>query len=204
MKHAFDNAIDHPNLRRRAMEKLTAGGLPGHKRGSAPEALALLLQLATSAKTAGDALALLHELQVHQVELELQCEELHNSRVEVEMALLQQKARIDLAPAGFMTIDAKTVLCEINISGARLLGAERDNLLGLALANLLTAHGADTLQALMANARDGLTPHTGELQLPPHHGATPALLAVATAVATTDRFLLVVMAQSSADRPGDA
>ena len=88
--------------------------------------------------------------------------------------LLQQKARIDLTPAGFMTIDAKTVLCEINISGARLLGAERDNLLGLALANLLTARGADTLQTLMANARDGLTPHTGELQLPPHHGATPA------------------------------
>ena len=118
------------SLRQRAAEKLSVGGQTPGKRASQADALAVLHELASSPTTAGDALALLHELQVHQVELDLQHEELCRSQSELEAALVRQTAMVERAPVGYMTIDAQSVLCEINLAGARVLGAAREDLLG--------------------------------------------------------------------------
>ena len=109
------------------------------RRASQFEALAVLHPLAPSPSTAGDALALLHELQVLQVELDLQQGQLRRPQAELETALVRQAGLVERAPAGEMTIDARTVLCEIKRAGARLLGAAPDGVLGRPLAVFVAA-----------------------------------------------------------------
>ena len=68
---------------------------------------------------------LVHELRVHQIELEMQNEELHRSQV----ALLAAQARYfdlyDLAPVGYMTISQRGIILEANLTSAHLLGVTR-------------------------------------------------------------------------------
>ena len=194
MPHTLDAPNSHGNLRQRAVSKLTIGTPTQPKRASQIEALAVLHELASSPSTADDALALLHELQVLQVELDLQQEELRSAQSELETALFRQTALVERAPAGFMTIDTGTVLREINPAGARLLGAARDDLLGRPLASLLSVASADALQILLARARDDLTPETCELRLLPLAGTTRAVYATADQDTTAGFFVLVLMA----------
>ncbi|MDP3824807.1 MAG: hypothetical protein Q8R33_25325 [Burkholderiales bacterium] len=195
-------AENHASLRQRAAEKLINGIPAASKRASQSEALAVLHQLASSPSTAGDAMALLHELQVHQVELDLQQEELHRSQSELEAALIRQADLVERAPVGYMTIDAKTVLCEINLAGTRLLGAARDVLLGRPLAGLLAAHSVGVLQTLLDRAREGRVPETCELQLVPLVGMGQTVQAAADQDTNPERFLLVLMpAVSTPPRP---
>ena len=202
MPHSIETADGQMKLRKRALAKLNDGNSKNLKRASAADALSVLHRLAVSPSTAGDALALLHEMQVHQVELDLQQEELRCSRFELEAALLRQETLIERAPVGYMSIDARTVLCEINLAGARLLGAARADLLGLPLASLLSTHSADVLQTLLAGARDGLGLETRVLQLQPPGDTMRTVQAAADKDTIPDRFLLVLMASISPS-PGD-
>ena len=202
MPYSSDTADRQSNLRKRALAQLGGGISKERKRADASDALAVLHRLASSPSTAGDALALLHEMQVHQVELDLQQEELRSSRSELEAALIRQTALIERAPVGYMTIDAGTVVYEINLAGARLLDATLDDLLGRPLAGLLSANSADVLHTLLARARDGLRPETRELQLQPLAGTLRPVQAAADQDTIPDRFLLVLMAAASPS-PGD-
>jgi len=82
-------------LRLRAASRLPGAAGAKGAAGGATDALAVLHELASSPATAADALALLHELQVHQIELQLQDEELRRSRAELESALLDLPRRPD-------------------------------------------------------------------------------------------------------------
>lgn len=193
MSHIAYSIHDRASLRQRAVAQLTDGTPLNLKAASTSEALSVLHQLASSPSTASDALALLHELQVHQVELDLQQEELRNSRAELETALIRQTALVERAPVGYMTLDSRMVLCEINLAGARLLGATRDVLLGRPLASLLSAASADALRSLLSRARDGLAPETRELRLQPLEGSARTVHAAADKDSDPGSFLLVLM-----------
>jgi signal transduction histidine kinase/ActR/RegA family two-component response regulator len=73
---------------------------------------------------------LVHELQVHQIELEMQNEELRNSRSQVEKALERYTDLYDFAPVGYFTLLADSTVREVNLPGARLLNLERSQVLG--------------------------------------------------------------------------
>jgi diguanylate cyclase (GGDEF)-like protein/PAS domain S-box-containing protein len=75
-----------------------------------------------------DANHLLHELQVHQIELEMQNAELFNARVELEALLAQYSDLYDFAPVGYFTLDRDGVIQKVNLHGAQMLGAQRSNL----------------------------------------------------------------------------
>ena len=207
MSSAFEDANGPTTLRQRAADKLKFSMPTASKRASQSEALAVLYQLASSPSTAADAMMLLHELQVHQVELDLQQEELLRSQSELETELIRQAALVERAPVGYMSIDARTVLCEINLAGARLLGAAREDLLGRPLADFLAAQSLSALQALLGRAREGRLPETCELQLVPVPiagmiaGMSRTVLAAADQDATPERFLLVLMAAASTQPP---
>ena len=72
---------------------------------------------------------LLHELQTHQIELDLQNEELRRAQAETEAARTKYADLYDFAPSGYFTFDQQGVILEVNLTGARLLGAERGALL---------------------------------------------------------------------------
>jgi hypothetical protein len=108
-------------LRERAAARLSGGDPLDLSRASTSEAMAVLYKLASSPDSAGDARALLHELQVHQVEVEMQHEELLQSCALLEDDLIRQTARMAHAPAAFPVVDGATVVCEVNAAGARML-----------------------------------------------------------------------------------
>ena len=136
---------------------------------SASKALGVLYELALSPNTAPDALALLHELQVHQVELDLQAEELRTATAQLETELARQLQRYDSAPAAQFTLDSHTRVVELNLTGAQQLGAERDFVRGQRLDRYLTPQSATALQALLAHA--GQAPASCELTLLAHAGS---------------------------------
>lgn len=73
--------------------------------------------------------ALVHELEVHQMELQMQNQELLESRRAVELSHERYVSLYDLAPVAFLTIDRQGVIREINLTACHLLGAERRALL---------------------------------------------------------------------------
>ncbi|MEI8226081.1 MAG: hypothetical protein WCG82_09145 [Bacteroidota bacterium] len=72
-----------------------------------------------------DAKKLLHELQVHQIELEMQNEELHQANETAETALKKYTMMYDFAPMGYFTLDSDGSICDLNFTGAELLGEKR-------------------------------------------------------------------------------
>ena len=77
-----------------------------------------------------DALRLVHELQVHQIELEMQNEELIESQAAIEEGLARYTDLYDFAPVGYFTLDRIGTITQLNLTGARYLGKERARLSG--------------------------------------------------------------------------
>lgn len=73
---------------------------------------------------------LVHELEVHQIELEMQGEELAQARDDVEPALEKYTDLFDFAPVGYCNLDRSGVIGLVNLTTASLLGIERSRLLG--------------------------------------------------------------------------
>ncbi len=112
MKKSQDKPADAAELRRRAEERLkrqlSARGGP---------------------KTAAETARFLHELEVHQIELEMQNEELTRARDEAEAERERYLDLYDFAPVGYLTLDVNGVIRQANLTAARLLGGERSRLL---------------------------------------------------------------------------
>jgi len=79
-------------------------------------------------RTEADTQRLLHELQVHQIELEMQNAEIQEARDEVEVGLEKYTDLYDFAPVGYFSIDDQGLILEVNLMGAALLGVERSRL----------------------------------------------------------------------------
>ncbi|MFZ3207799.1 MAG: ATP-binding protein [Geobacteraceae bacterium] len=80
--------------------------------------------------TEEEAQRLVHELEVHQIELEMQNAELRQTRDKMETALEKYTDLYDFAPIGYFTLDRNGAISSVNLSGASLLGGERARLLG--------------------------------------------------------------------------
>jgi PAS domain S-box-containing protein len=174
-------AVRRLALRSRAYSQLTGRAGSAAAPGDALAALGVLHELASSPATAADALALLHELQVHQVELELQDEELRASLADMELALGRRTQLYDHAPVACYALDGQTVLSELNLAGARLLGLDREALRGRALAGFLAAESNEALRALLARSGPGPGGGACMLQLTSADGRPHAVHASAAA-----------------------
>ena len=75
-----------------------------------------------------DVKKLLHELQVHQIELEMQNEELRQANETAETALKKYTMLYDFAPMGYFTLDNEGSIIDLNFTGADMLGEKRFSL----------------------------------------------------------------------------
>jgi len=180
------------DLRHRALTRLVPTGQTSGARGTASAALSALHELASSPVTAAEALAVLHELQVHQVELELQAEELRHARLELEATLARQIALFEHAPFSYFIVDAALRMVETNQAGVRLLGGERDALIGCDLTSFLQAESVPVLRQLLAKAGDSISSSavTARLSLV---GSLRTLFASVTRDPLSSRFLVTLV-----------
>lgn len=148
-----DETRTYVQLRQHAEGKIQAGIAPG-TRGWAigTAALTLLHSLASNPDTAGDALKLLHELQVHQVELDLQHEHMEEDRRELEQLAGHYADLYDFAPVAYFAVDGAGRIVEGNPAAARMLGVERDELGGRGIDSLVAPDSGPALRALLEQA----------------------------------------------------
>jgi PAS domain S-box-containing protein len=85
-----------------------------------------------------DTRRLLHELQVHQVELEMQNSELQEARNRMEALLEKYTDLYDFAPVGYLSLDELGQILEVNLTGAALLGLGRSSLINRRLQSFVT------------------------------------------------------------------
>src|SRR5271157_6615787 len=88
-------------------------------------------------------LALVQELEVHQLELEMQNEELRRAQLEIETSREKYFDLYDLAPVGYLTLDENGVISELNLFAAGLLGIERSSLIDKPLHGFIKSESQD-------------------------------------------------------------
>jgi PAS domain S-box-containing protein len=132
----------------------------------------------------------LHELEVHQVELELQNEELRTTRQTMEVALERYKEVFDFAPIGYVTLDVQGNIAEINHAAGELLNADRGTLIGKRFALFVAAGSLPAFDALLKTATTRASSAASELDL--KHGNEPfaAGLTVAVLRRATPMFMI--------------
>lgn len=190
-------------LRHHAEAMLKAGTAPPTANGSAVsiEALTLLHGLASNPASAGDALKLLHELQVHQVELDLQHEELEQGRRELTEVLDRYIELYDFAPVGYFTVDSSFKIIEANWTGASLFAIDRGELSGRKIVSLLTPESGQVLLALLKRLRVGGSRETCEVQSIDAAAASRLWQIVASVSANGEQFLVAVVEASGRTNP---
>src|ERR1039458_9221540 len=112
-----------------------AEALTGERSGEMPENLEVL-----SPEVAG---RVLHELRVHQIELEMQNEELRRTQEELEVSRLRYFDLYDLAPVGYFTLSEQGLILEANLTVAKLLGVARGALVKQPLSRFILPEDQD-------------------------------------------------------------
>ena len=98
---------------------------------------------------------LLHELQVHQVELEMQNAELQEARDRLEALLEKYTDLYDFAPVGYFSLDEQGRILEVNLTGAALLGVERSRLIHLRLPRFVAPASQPVFRAFLEQSSPG-------------------------------------------------
>ncbi len=108
---------------------------------------------------------LVHELRVHQIELEMQNDELRRAQLEAEESRDRYLDLYDYAPVGYLALDKNALILEANLSGAGLLGIERDSLIGKPLTNFVHKESQDTFYFHRNQVLQTGTRHVCEIKL---------------------------------------
>jgi PAS domain S-box-containing protein len=176
-------------LREEAENRLKTGSAPkngGHALGQ--DALGLLYRLSSDPESAGDALKLLHELQVHQVELDLQMHQIKSADQELADALQRFQMLYDLAPFAYFVVDLEGQIAQANAMGIELTGVGRDDLAARRIDSFLQPESRSALLALLRQA--GTSPQTIEVTMTGAHNAARVLLITAQLAQDTRHILL--------------
>ena len=107
----------------------------------------------------------MHELQVHQEELEAQNEELRETQQLLEASRDRYADLYDFAPIGYTTLDEKGHICEINLTGATILGRERSRLLGTLFSVAVARDDLSLFHGHLRQCQQSRSPVTTELTL---------------------------------------
>jgi len=155
-------------------------------------------------RTEGEALRLLHELRVHQMELELQNEELRRSREELEASRDRYGMLYDFAPIGYFTIDREWTIRTANLTGADLLGIERKRLVGCHLGRFMIDRDLPTFADFLKRVFSDRETHTCELTLSRKSNEQLWVQMKATASESDDECLVAVIDVSASKRAEEA
>jgi PAS domain-containing protein len=97
-----------------------------------------------------DVKKLLHELQVHQIELEMLNEELREANNTAETALKKYTVLYDFAPLGYFTLEIDGSISELNFTGAEMLGEKRFSLVNSNFKLFISEHSLSVFNAFFS------------------------------------------------------
>ncbi len=108
---------------------------------------------------------MLHELQVHQIELERQNEELQQARIAERESSLRYIELFEFSPIGYFVLDSSGFISQLNLKGASLLGIERANVVGKSFLNYITPQHKEIFNKFLAATFEGEGKQTCEISV---------------------------------------
>ena len=174
------------NLRQRAEEvfRKSAALSPEDLKAASPETIAQML----------------HELGVHQIELEMQNEEMRAAQLKLEESQARYFELYDLAPVGYCTVDQQGLVVESNLAAGTILGVARGKLVGSSLHRAIHKEDAGKLYLLFKRLLETAERQECELQMVRRDG-TPFWAHLRTTIAQSEGsvpFIRIVMTDISA------
>ena len=120
---------------------------------------------------------LLHELRVHQIELEMQNEALRNAQAGLEESRNRYVDLYDFAPVGYLTLNSTGMIEELNLTASVLLGKARKNLLNRSFTTTIFAEDQSRWKTLLLALKEPYGKGRMEVTMSHGDGTTfPALL----------------------------
>jgi two-component system, cell cycle sensor histidine kinase and response regulator CckA len=113
--------------------------------GTSPDASTKLEELSSE--------KIIHELRVHQIELEIQNEELKRVQLELEASRAEFQGLYDFSPVGYFTLSQKGLIIQANLTGASLLGMPRPKLINLGFGHFVAPESEDQYYQHILNVR---------------------------------------------------
>ena len=121
----------------------------------------------------------MHELRVHQIELEMQNEELRQSREALEALHARYFDLYDLAPVGYCTLSESGLILQSYLLASSMLGLAHSMLVGKLLSRFLFSEDADRYDLLRRQLLETAEPQTCELRIARTDGGPLWVLLVA-------------------------
>src|SRR5215831_10590201 len=174
MKKPKEPGMDAGERRRQAEKKLKERGARGHAGDLALERL-------------------VHELEVHQIELEMQNEELGTARNEAETSLRRYTELFDFAPVGYAILAPGETIREVNYACACLLGRARSRLVGARFDAYVAMADRPKLAKLLWRALNGPTRESCEIELTDTERGPVFVRLWANALTLVDEVILLAM-----------
>ena len=108
---------------------------------------------------------LIHELQVHKIELEMQNETLRQTTIELEGTRNRFSDLYDFAPVGYLTLDDHNIIREANLTAAAMLGVDRAQLIKTRLSRFIVPADQDAFYLFHKNLVEKQTRQVCELRM---------------------------------------
>ena len=142
-------------LRKRAEQRLTKGG-----------------KWDLARMTTEDVATMLYELETHQIELEIQNEEMRRIQEQLVEMRDQYATLYDCAPVGYITMDAKGLIVQGNLTFAKMLDVPEVQLINKSLTEFIVADDQDTYYSHLRESLDSKDSQTCALHLRTPEGQT--------------------------------
>lgn len=108
---------------------------------------------------------MVHELEVHKIELEMQNQELLRTQQELEASYARHFDLFDLAPVGYFILNDQGSILESNLTISEMLGIDRSKLIGMAINHFIFPEDQDIYYQNHNKLCESSTPHTCELRI---------------------------------------
>ncbi len=115
--------------------------------------------------------AMLHELHVHEIELEMQNEELRRAHMELHLERARYFDLYDQAPVGYVTLSAEGLILQANLTAAELLGLPRSELINQRISRFIQREDQDTYYLMRRRLLHSDEPQSCELRMLKDDGA---------------------------------
>lgn len=108
---------------------------------------------------------ILHDLKVHQIELEMQNEQLKKTQIELDDAKARYFDLYDLAPEGYIVVSEKGLIMESNLTAAKMLGYDRNKLIKQNLSQYILSEDQDIYYLHRKHLFESLEPQKCQLRM---------------------------------------